>query len=108
MKRLVFLLTSFLIAAPCIAAPVDDPDLVIESVSVHDWGVQVIYDDASFEWFVADPVALEYAIESEPLTIDQCLAAAQVACPYGIKRFYFRSGDPSICEFGCNTTGTGG
>jgi len=101
MMRMLGLLACLSIAQPAPA----------EQVNLHPWGVEFLSDDGSEgEWFVLDPFELEIALEENPpVTIDECLAAAQVACTHGIKRFRFSAGPPTICDFECFPgTGTGG
>lgn len=58
-------------------------------------------------WFGWSPTA-----SADPVSIDDCVASAQIACgATGIKRLYYRvnpvTGE-TICDFECNSTGTGG
>lgn len=106
------MLALILSASIAISAPsFDDPaPLPIVDVKVESWGVGFIGSDGvstEEEWFIYDPIAFDLAIDTDPITIDDCLATAQIACPHGIKRFYYRAGDPPVCEFEC-FPGTGG
>lgn len=105
------MLALFLSAAIAFTSPPSyDEPLPVVDVKLHAWGVEFIGSDGvqdEVEWFVFDPIALDIALESDPITIDDCLATAQIACPHGIKRFYYRAGDPAVCEFEC-FPGTGG
>lgn len=111
---------SLVLSLTTAAAPVpqfdeeDQPTLPVVDVKLHSWGVEFVGSDGiedDIEWIVLDPIALDVALESDPLTIDDCLATAQIACgAAGIKRFYFRSNPvtgETTCEFECNP-GTGG
>jgi len=103
-------------AALSLSSPAFDEQapLPVVDVKLHAWGVEFVGSDGiedDIEWIVLDPIALDIALESDPLTIDDCLATAQIACgAAGIKRFYFRSNPvtgETTCEFECNP-GTGG
>lgn len=106
------LIASALIASSTVL-PVDEP-LPFDDVKLHAWGVEFTGSDGN-EWdrevFVFDPIGFELAIESDPITIDDCLATAQIACAAtGIKRFYYRTNPVTgevTCEFEC-FPGTGG
>ncbi len=107
MNRLPSLLACLLLCTRAIAEGTPAP-LPVVDVKLESWGVGFIGSDGAsteVEWFIFDPIAFDLAVD--PITIDDCLATAQIACPHGIKRFYYRAGDPAICEFEC-FPGTGG
>ncbi len=105
------MLVSLLASAVLAFSPVDEPLPTID-VKLHAWGVEFIGSDgvdSDVEWFIEDPIEFEFTMLADPMTIDDCLATAQQACIHGIKRFYYRAGDPAICDFECFPgTGTGG
>lgn len=101
------------------AAPVpqfdDEPltSLPLVDVKLHAWGVEFISSDGESEereQFIVDHY--EYAMAPDPVTATECANLATVTCGQaGVAWLRYRynatTGDYT-CEFGCNTTGTGG
>lgn len=74
----------------------------VEFVKIDSEGVS----EREIFWFAWSPAP------DGPLTIDDCVASAQIACgAAGIKRLYYRvnpTTGEAVCDFECNSTGTGG
>ncbi len=86
--------------------------LPLVSVDLHSDRIEFLSTDGveierEVFWFAWSPVA-----SADPVTIDDCVASAQIACgAAGIKRLYYRVNPTTgevICDFECNSTGTGG
>jgi len=109
------LLSLFAVAALALSPlPQVDQPLPADDVILHPWGIEFTGTDGESkdsEVWIFDAIGFEIAMESDPITIDDCLATAQIACgAAGIKRLYFRSNPvtgETTCEFECNP-GTGG
>lgn len=108
------MLASNLLASLAIAlSPVaQDAPLPVVDVKLHAYGVEIISASSSeceALTLVTDPVEFAYA---DGMTLLDCANVATTTCgTAGVAWVRFRinsqTGEES-CEFGCNTTGTGG
>ena len=103
-------MVSPLIAAAVLGFTGVEP-LPLVDVEIHADRVEFLTGDGVEQareviWFAWSPAP------DGPLTIDDCVASAQIACgAAGIKRLYYRvnpTTGEAVCDFECNSTGTGG
>lgn len=101
-------------AALSLSSPAFDEQapLPVVDVKLHAWGVEFVGSDGiedDIEWIVLDPIAFAM---TEPITLTECANTATVTCgSAGVSWLRYRYNATTgeyTCEFGCNTTGTGG
>ena len=102
-------------AALSLSSPAFDEQapLPVVDVKLHAWGVEFVGSDGiedDIEWIVLDPIA--FALTPDPVTATECANLATVTCgAAGVSWLRYRYNATTgeyTCEFGCNTTGTGG
>lgn len=110
---------SLILAASVAVAPVpveyvdDLPPLPVVSIDAKPYGIDIVSADGSeYEVLslILDPY--EFAMTPDPVTATECANLATVTCgAAGVSWLRYRYNATTgeyTCEFGCNTTGTGG
>lgn len=115
MKKSMLLALAVSFASPVAATDyVDDlPPLPVVSIDAKPYGIDIVSSDGdAYEALalILDP--WEFALTPDPVTATECANLATVTCgSAGVSWLRYRynatTGDYT-CEFGCNTTGTGG
>lgn len=111
---------SSLFALAIAAAPApsfDEPDLLpplpVVAIDAKPYGIDIVSSDGN-EYEVLSLVLDQYAFAMvpDPVTATECANLATVTCgAAGVAWLRYRYNQTTgeyVCEFGCNTTGTGG